>query len=117
MGRVNFLLLMMGFLVNVFASQMPAWVNNPDLEGNIGSVGIVKEMKNKRKQHYIAKKLAIASLQERKRVIMESSVEKNDKEFISKIKQSSSHFNNYEVVEKAKYSDGENYYVWVVIKR
>lgn len=116
MGKVV-LFLVLGFLSTTFASEAPKWINNPDLDGYIGSVGIVKEMKNKKKRNYIAKKLAIASLQERKRVLMESSVEKKDSELVSTIKQSSSHFNDYEIIQKDDYSDGENYYVWVVIKK
>ncbi|MCW8838145.1 MAG: hypothetical protein OQK11_05550 [Thiovulaceae bacterium] len=116
--KKNYILFLLSvFVLNIFASEAPEWINNPDMGGNVGSVGIVKVMKNKRKQNYIAKKLDVASLQERKRVMMESSIEKKDSELISSIKQSSSHFNDYEVVQKAEYSDGENYYVWVVIKR
>ena len=117
MGRIYLLVLIFGLVSNIFASEAPKWINNPDQGGNFGAVGIVKEMKNKKKRDYIAKKLAIASLQERKRVLMESSVEKRDSELVSSIKQSSSHFNDYELVKKAEYSDGENYYVWVVIKK
>jgi len=105
------------FSLCISASELPKWVNNPDMGNNFGSVGIVKEMKNKRKQNYIAKKLAIASLQERKRVLMESKIETKDSELVSNIKQSSSHFNDFEIVQKADFSDGENYYVWVVIKK
>lgn len=117
MRLVYVLLLIFVFVLDISATEIPKWINNPDMGGNIGSVGIVKEMKNKRKRNYIAKKLAIASLQERKRVMMESSVEKTDSELVSNIKQTSSHFNDYEIIQKAEYSDGENYYVWVVIKK
>lgn len=105
------------FLTSALSSEPPKWINNPDMDNNFGAVGIVKEMKNKRKRNYIAKKLAIASLQERKRVLMESKVEQTDSDTIATIKQSSSHFNDFEVVQKAEYSDGENYYVWVVVKK
>lgn len=117
MNKVFVLFLVFGFIFNLYASEAPKWINNPDMDDNFGSIGIVKDMKNKRKRNYIAKKLAVASLQERKRVMMESSVEKKDSELVSSIKQSSSHFNDYDVEQKADYSDGENYYVWVVIKK
>ena len=98
-------------------SNIPKWINNPDIDGYIGAVGIVKKMKNKKKQKYIAKKLAIASLQEQKRVMFESKITKRDSELIQEIKQTSSHYNSYDIIQKAEFSDEENYYVWMVIKK
>ena len=107
-------------------SSIPAWVHNPDMDGYTGSVGIVKLMKNKKKQNYIAKKLAVAELQERKRVMISSSVNnkkkvKNGKivesESTHTLKQTSSHFNSDVIVQKAEYSDDESYYVWMVVKQ
>ncbi len=106
-------------------STMPKWIANPDTDGHTGAVGVVKLMKNKKKQNYIAKKLAIAELQERKRVMMSSKVDtkevvKNGKvvnsELTQTTKQTSSHFNSDVIVQKAEYSDGKNYYVWMVIE-
>jgi len=108
------------------ASKTPAWIANPDLNGNLGAVGVVKLMKNKKKQRYIAKKLAVGELQERKRVMMSSSVDtkevvKNGKvvesDLTHTIKQTSSHINSDIIIKKAEYSDGENYYVWMVVQQ
>lgn len=107
-------------------SLVPKWVANPDTGGNIGAVGVVKLMKNKKKQEYIAKKLAIAELQERKRVMMSSSVDNKElvkngtvieSDLIQTTKQTSSHFNSDVIVKKAEYSDDESYYVWMVIEK
>ncbi len=106
-------------------SKMPKWIANPDIGGHIGAVGVVKLMKNKKKQNYIAKKLAIAELQERKRVMMSSKVDtkemvKNGKvvesELTQTTKQTSSHFNADKITQKAEYSDDESYYVWMVVE-
>ena len=99
----------------------PKWIENPDLDGNIGAVGIVKLMENKKKQLYIAKKLATASLQERKRVEIDSQMKlssgKNGDESSSVIKQTSSHYNAYDIIQKGEFSDKENYYIWMVVKK
>jgi len=106
-------------------STTPKWIANPDADGYTGSVGVVKLMKNKKKQNYIAKKLAIAELQERKRVMMSSDIDKksvvtNDKEvaeLTQTIKQTSSHYNSDVIIQKAEYVDDENYYVWMVVEQ
>jgi len=106
-------------------SKVPSWVANPDANGYTGAVGVVKLMKNKKKQNYIAKKLAIAELQERKRVMMSSDIDKksvvtNDKEvaeLTQTIKQTSSHYNSDIIIQKAEYTDDENYYVWMVVEQ
>ena len=107
-------------------SSIPKWIANPDADGYIGAVGVVKLMKNKKKQNYIAKKLATAELQERKRVMMSSTVDKTDKvknngalksELTQTIKQTSSHFNSDVIIQKAEYSDDKSYYVWMVVKQ
>lgn len=111
---------------NIVVSKTPKWIANPDIDGNLGAVGVVKLMKNKKKQKYIAKKLATAELQERKRVMMSSTVDKTDKvknngalnsELTQTIKQTSSHFNSDVIIQKAEYSDDESYYVWMVVKQ
>ena len=110
---------------SITVSSTPKWIANPDADGYTGAVGVVKLMKNKKKQKYIAKKLATAELQERKRVMMSSTVDKtdvvsNDKaksELTQTIKQTSSHFNSDVIIQKAEYSDDESYYVWMVVKQ
>lgn len=111
---------------NIAVSKTPKWIANPDFGGNLGAVGVVKLMKNKKKQNYIAKKLATAELQERKRVMMSSTVDKTDEvknngalksELTQTIKQTSSHFNSDVIIQKAEYSDDESYYVWMVVKQ
>ncbi len=105
------------------SSTLPKWIDNPDMDSNVGAVGIVELMKNKKKQRYIAEKLATASLQERKRVMIESSIsnqEGNTKEStksLSTIKQTSSHYNAYDIIVKDEYSSDTNYYIWMVIKK
>ena len=98
-------------------SKIPKWINNPDIDGYVGAVGIVKKMKNKKKQKYIAKKLAVASLQERKRVMFESKINKRDSKLVQEIKQTSSHYNSDNIIVKDEYSDDESYYVWMVIQQ
>lgn len=101
--------------------KVPLWISTPDMNGYIGGVGVVKKMKNKKKQNYIARKIALANLQERKRVLTESDTvvtQGTDQKVQVKnsIKQTSSHFNDYETMQKAEYEDSEFYYVWMVIK-
>ncbi len=106
-------------------SKRPKWIDNPDMDNNTGAVGIVELMDNKKKQRYIAKKLAIASLQERKRVMIKSSIshqesissDKHSSETRNRIKQTSSHYNAYDIIFKDEYSSDTSYYVWMVIKK
>ena len=110
---------------NTIVSKTPKWIANPDTDGYTCAVGVFKIMKNKKKQNYIAKKLATAELQERKRVMMITNVDKTDvvskdkakSELTQTIKQTSSHFNSDVIIQKAEYSDDENYYVWMVLKQ
>ena len=111
--------------VEVKKDTKPKWINNPNIDGELGAVGIVKLMKNKKKQIYIAKKLAIAALQERKRVEVQSSVSikqtvvNNHNASVTNYKttQKSSHFKTDKIVKKAEYSDSENYYIWMVVQK
>jgi hypothetical protein len=100
---------------------LPKWIDNPDLDGNIGAVGIVKVIQNKKKQKYIARKLAIASLMERKNVSVSneytSTTRKNKKDSTEKIEEKSDGFMVDEFIVKDEYTDGKNYYIWVVIKK
>jgi len=106
-------------------SNRPLWISNPDLDGNIGSVGVVSKMSNKKKQKYIAKKIAIADLQERKRVLISSKVNEKTKikngekslEMSSEIEQTSSQFNADKIIQKGEFSGKNNYYVWMVIQK
>lgn len=99
----------------------PQWISNPDLDGNIGAVGIVRLMHNKKKQNYIAKKLAIAELQLRKNVTIESKVENtmNNTNTSSNatITETSETIKYYDIIQRNEFSDDKNYYVWMVLKR
>lgn len=103
-------------------SKQPLWINNPDMDGYIGAVGIVKKMSNKKKEKYIAKKIAISKLQEKKRVLLESKIvmkkSANSTTMSSssnqEITQKSSHYKSDTIVFKDEYSDKDNYYVWMV---
>ncbi|SFV75283.1 hypothetical protein MNB_SM-3-11 [hydrothermal vent metagenome] len=106
--------------------QYPKWIDNPNMDGERGAVGIVKLMKNKKKQEYLAKKLAIASYQEQKRVIVDSTINtsetvknNNDVTTTSSMltRQTASHFKTEKMVKKADFSDKENYYIWMVVKK
>ena len=104
----------------------PQWIDNPNIDGYDGVVGVVKLMKNKKKQEYIATKLAIALYQEQKRVSVNTEVK--TKEIVvaghlakstssQTTTQTSSHFQAEELVKKAEYSDKDNYYIWMVVKK
>jgi len=107
-------------------NTQPKWINNPNIDGQTGAVGIVKLMKNKKKQKYIAKKLAIASLQEQKRVEVDTKVttsqrvlnnSKSTSYTAQETHQTSNHYKTYDIIQKDDYSDGENYYIWMVVKK
>jgi len=105
----------------------PLWIDNPNMDAYTGEVGIVKLMKNKKKQKYIAKKIAIAALQNQKRVEIKSEV--NIKESYDsatgktisgathEIHQASNHFKTQDLIVKDEYSNDEYYYIWVVVKK
>jgi hypothetical protein len=104
----------------------PQWIDNPNIDGEDGVVGIVKLMKNKKKQEYIAKKLAIASYQEQKRINIDTTTKTNQSvsgnsyatSSSSQItRQTSNHFKTNTMVKKAEFSDKENYYIWMVVKK
>jgi len=100
---------------------LPKWINNPDFGGNVGAVGVVKLNKNKKKQKYIAKRLAIAQLMERKSVQVSSEYTSNDGGKVAHHTQRVEEQTDGMVVDefevKDEYSDGKNYYLWVVIKK
>ena len=110
----------------VVKKSYPDWVDNPNIEGQEGAVGIVKLMKNKKKQEYIAKRLAIALYQEQKRVQVDTTVT-TDEEVVggSVVKskssqithQTSNHFQTQTFVKRAEFSDKDNYYIWMVVKK
>jgi len=109
----------------VVKNTIPAWIDNPDFDGNIGAVGTVlkSKVKNPKKRAYIGKRLAIAALQERKNAFVDSSLKtsqefkngKVKKHLTQKIKITSSSFATNNMIVKATYEDSENLYVWVVI--
>jgi aminopeptidase C len=108
-------------------STLPAWVLNPDLDGNIGTVAIINtnKIKNIKKQQYIAKKICIANLQKRKSAMINSSVVKIKKkkngivktDIKKEIKIEASHFQVENIVKKAEYRKENSYYVWMVISK
>jgi len=100
---------------------LPKWIKNPDFNKNIGAVGVVKLNKNKKKQKYIAKRLAVAQLMERKSVQVESSYSSKQTNKQTKHTQTIQEHSDGTVVDefevKGEYSDAKNYYIWVVIKK
>ena len=106
-------------------SSVPAWINNADLDGNVGAVGIVlkAKIKNPKKRLYIAKKLGIAALQERKSAFVSSSLDRSTKVVNGKVKKelnqkiniSSSSFATENIVVKDTYVDDKNLYVWGIV--
>jgi hypothetical protein len=110
----------------IIKKNHPDWVDNPNIGGEDGVVGIVKLMKNKKKQEYIATRLAIALYQEQKRVTVNTTVKTNEvvaggkiaKSTSSQItRQTSSHFQTNKLIKKAEFSDKDNYYIWMVVSK
>jgi hypothetical protein len=108
-------------------SELPAWVLNPDLDGNIGTVAIINtnKIKNIKTQQYNAKIRCIANLQKRKRAMI-NSISLNTKkkkngivetDIKKEIKITASHFQVENIVKKAEYRKENNYYVWMVISK
>jgi hypothetical protein len=108
-------------------SELPAWVLNPDLDGNIGTVAIINtnKIKNIKKQQYNAKIRCIANLQKRKSAMINSKVVNTKKkkngivetDIKKEIKITASHFQVENIVKKAEYRKENNYYVWMVISK
>jgi hypothetical protein len=107
---------------------MPAWVYNPDLDGNTGVVSIInkKKVKNKKKRLYIAKLKAQAKFQARKGTNVKSNTTASKRmsakggykrDIKKEIKLSSSHIQTNELVVKDTYEDKDNFYLWMVIKK
>jgi len=112
--------------VQVVKKTYPSWIDNPNINGEDGVVGVIKLMKNKKKQEYIATRLAIALYQEQKRVSVNTTVKTGEVVAAGNVvkstssqttTQTSSHFQVEQLVKKAEYSDKENYYVWMVVKK
>lgn len=99
----------------------PKWINNPNIDGYQGAVGVVKLMKNKKKQEYIAKQMAISELMNQKSVTIKSNFTADTSSDANKaksvIEESTQGIRVEDIVKKADYSDGKNYYIWMVIKR
>ena len=107
---------------------IPAWVYNPDLDGNTGVVSIIskKKVKNKKKRLYIAKLKAQAKFQARKGTNVKSKTTSSKKmssngaykrDMKKEIKLSSSHIQTNELIVKDTYEDKDNFYLWMVIKK
>ncbi|MEA2049170.1 MAG: hypothetical protein U9O56_00330 [Campylobacterota bacterium] len=99
----------------------PLWVSNPDFGGNIGVVSIVskKKIKNKKKLHYIAKLKAQAAFESRKGTRVDANSQASissdgSSSYEENIKTSSNSVQTVSLIEKAKFEDKDNYYLWMV---
>jgi len=106
------------------ASNLPAWVSNPDFGGNIGVVSIVSKskIKNSSKRLKIAKLKANAQFQTRKGTTIDAqsvTKTKNDgtMSYKENVKITSSHIQHEELIVKDTYEDKDNFYLWMVVKK
>jgi len=108
------------------SSTLPKWVDNPDLDGNVGVVAIVKKgNKSKKKIIYIAKMKAQASLQARKSTMVDSKtiIKKQrrgnsyKRDVQKEVKLTSNSFATDNLTIKDTYEDKNNFYLWMVIKK
>ncbi len=102
----------------------PAWVSNPNLDGNVGAVSIVskKKIKNKKKLYFIAKMKARAAFEARKGTTVDSTAKRKASydgkmSYSEKVKISSSHIQTDDLVVKETYEDKDYFYMWMVLKK